>query len=290
MKTSTIWPRQPITDEEIKHAKDAILNAFIFRLDSPDKVLSERLTYEFYGYPSDWLDKFPAEIQKVTAADVNRVAAKYVHRDQLAVLVVGNTKEFDKPLSSLGAVKEIDITIPPPPGAKEEENAKPTASNEEGKALAAKVVAAMGGEAKLAAIKSVKAELTITQKTPQGEFPMQMETVIVYPDHLHAEMQTPNGTMNIVVTPDAAFMAIPGQGMRDFPASQKAETLEQIKRDPIFIASHCEGSQCVFPRRWNREGRRHRCAHRGCECRRRRHPLVRRPADRPHSERNLSNA
>ncbi|MGA6951970.1 MAG: pitrilysin family protein [Candidatus Sulfotelmatobacter sp.] len=238
--------KKPITDEEIKHAKDAILNAFIFRLDSPDKVLSERLTYEFYGYPSDWLDKFPAEIQKVTAADVNRVAAKYVHRDQLAVLVVGNTKEFDKPLSSLGAVKEIDITIPPPPGAKEEENAKPTASNEEGKALAAKVVAAMGGETKLAAIKSVKAELTVTQKTPQGEFPIQMETVIVYPDHLHAEMQTPNGTVNIVVTPDAAFMAIPGQGLRDFPASQKAESLEQIKRDPIFIASHAKDPNVFF--------------------------------------------
>jgi zinc protease len=126
--------KNPITEDEIKHAKDAILNAFIFRLDSPDKVLAERMTYEFYGYPADWLDKYPAEIQKITAADVNRVAAKYVHRDQLAVLVVGNTKEFDKPLSSLGPVKEIDITIPPPPGAKEgakeEENAKPTASND----------------------------------------------------------------------------------------------------------------------------------------------------------------
>jgi len=84
--------KKPISDDEIKQAKDAILNAFIFRLDSPDKVLAERMTYEFYGYPADWLDKFPAEIQKVTAADVNRVAAKYVHRDQLAVLVVGNTK------------------------------------------------------------------------------------------------------------------------------------------------------------------------------------------------------
>jgi hypothetical protein len=238
--------KQPITEEEIKQAKDAILNAFIFRLDSPDKVLAERLTYEFYGYPLDWLDKFPAEIQKVTAADVNRVAAKYLHRDQLAVLVVGNTKEFDKPLSSLGGVKEIDISIPPPPGAKEAESAKATESNEEGKALAAKVVAAMGGEAKLAAIKSVKAELTLTQKTPQGEFPMPMETVIVYPDHLHAEMQTPNGTMDIVVTPDAAFMAFPGQGMRDLPASQKAETLEQIKRDPVFIASHWKDPNMFF--------------------------------------------
>jgi zinc protease len=238
--------KQPITDKEIQEAKDAIQNAFIFRLDSPDKVLAERVTYEFYGYPSDWLDKFPAEIEKVTAADVNRVAAKYVHRDQLAVLVVGNTKEFDKPLSSLGPVKEIDISIPPPPGAKEDESTKPTASNEEGKALAAKVVATMGGEDTLRAIKAVKAHLTLTQKTPQGDFPMQMETVIVYPDHLHAEMQTPGGTMQVVVTPAAAFMAIPGQGMRDFPASQKAETLEQIKRDPVFIASHSKDANVSF--------------------------------------------
>jgi outer membrane lipoprotein-sorting protein len=238
--------KQPITDKEIQEAKDAIQNAFIFRLDSPDKVLAERVTYEFYGYPADWLDKFPAEIEKVTAADVNRVAAKYVHRDQLAVLVVGNTKEFDKPLSSLGPVKEIDITIPPPPGSKKDESAKPTASNEEGKALAAKVVAAMGAEDTLTAIKAVKAELTLTQKTPQGDFPMQMETVIVYPDHLHAEMQTPAGTMKVVVTPDAAFMAVPGQGMRDFPSSQKAETLEQIKRDPVFIASHWKDANVFF--------------------------------------------
>jgi zinc protease len=238
--------KEAITDDEITHAKDAILNAFIFRLDSPDKVLAERVTYEFYGYPADWLDKFPVEVQKVTAADVNRVAAKYLHRDQLAVLVVGNTKEFDKPLSSLGPVKEIDITIPPPPGAKEEGSAKPTASNEEGKTLVAKVVAAMGGEAKLATIKALKAKLTLTQKTPQGDFPMHMETIIVFPDHLHAEMDTPNGTMNIVVTPAAAFMSIPGQGMRDFPASQKAETLEQIKRDPIFIAAHSKDPNMFF--------------------------------------------
>jgi zinc protease len=242
--------KQPITDAEIKQAKDAILNAFVFRLDSPDKVLAERMTYEFYGYPPDWLDKFPAEIKKITAADVNRVAAKYVHRDQLAVLVVGNTKDFDKPLSSLGPVKEIDITIPPPPGvkeaAKEEENAKPTESNEEGKALAAKVVAAIGDETKLAALKSVKAELTLTQKTPQGEIPIQMETVVVYPDHLHAEMQTPGGTMNIVVTPDTAFMAMAGAGVRDFPVSQKAESLAQVKRDPIFIAAHWKDPNMFF--------------------------------------------
>jgi zinc protease len=238
--------KQPISDDEIKHAKDAILNAFVFRLDSPDKVLAERMTYEFYGYPADWLDKLPAEIQNVTPAEVNRVAAKYVHRDQLAVLVVGNAKQFDKPLSSLGPVKEIDITIPPPPGAKEDEGEKPTASNEEGKALAARVVAAIGGEAKLAAIRTVKTKLTITQKTPQGDFPMQMETAIVFPDRLHAEMQTPGGAMNVVVTPESAFMALPDGNLQAFPDARKTEMLEQIKRDPIFIASHWKDSNMFF--------------------------------------------
>src|SRR5260370_21760595 len=52
--------KQPITDEEIQRAKDSILNAFIFRLDSPDKILGERMTYEYYGYPPDWLDKYQA--------------------------------------------------------------------------------------------------------------------------------------------------------------------------------------------------------------------------------------
>jgi len=245
--------QNPITEEEIKQAKDAILNAFIFRLDSPDKVLAERMTYEFYGYPADWLDQYPGEIQKVNAAEVNRIAAKYVHRDQLAVLVVGNTKEFDKPLSSLGPVKEIDITIPPPPGTKpdagggeKEEGAKPTASNAEGKALAAKVVAAMGGEEKLAAIKAVQADLTLTQKTPQGDFPMQMHTVIVFPDRLHAEMQTPNGVVKIVATPEAAFVDLPTGDVQNWPESRKTETLDQIKRDPVFITSHWKNPNMFF--------------------------------------------
>jgi zinc protease len=235
----------PVTDDELGHAKDAILNAFIFRLDSPDKILGERVTYEFYGYPPDWLDKYQSEIKKVTAADVNRVATKYLHRDQLAVLVVGNTKEFDKPLSSLGTVKEIDITIPPPPVAKAEETQKATESNAEGKALAAKVVAAMGGEAKLSAIKSTKAQLTLNQKTPQGDFSMQMETIIVYPDRLRAEMQTPGGAMNIVVTPETAFMAMQGKS-QSMPPERKAEAMEQIKRDPIYIGAHWKSPNVFF--------------------------------------------
>jgi zinc protease len=107
--------KKPIDDEEIKRAKDQILNSFVFRFDSPDKVLQEKMAYEFYGYPLDFLEKFQKEIEKVTKEDVARVAAKYLHRDQMAVLVVGHVSEFDKPLASLGSVNKLDITIPAAP-------------------------------------------------------------------------------------------------------------------------------------------------------------------------------
>ena len=106
---------KPVTAEELKRAKDDILNSFIFRFDTPEKVLREKMAYEFYGYPLDFLERYRGEVEKVTADDVTRVAKKYVHKNQLAVLVVGNQSEFGKPLSSLGAVTDVDIAIPPPP-------------------------------------------------------------------------------------------------------------------------------------------------------------------------------
>jgi zinc protease len=109
--------KRPLDDEEIKRAKDSILNSFVFRFDSPEKVLQEKMAYEFYGYPLDFLENYQKGIEAVTKEDVARVAAKYLHREQMAVLVVGHVSEFDKPLPSLGTVNKLDIAIPaPPPG------------------------------------------------------------------------------------------------------------------------------------------------------------------------------
>lgn len=108
----------PLTEDELKLAKDSILNSFIFQFDSPDKVLREKMTYEFYGYPLDTLERYRAGVEGVTTADLARIASKYLHQERMAVLVVGKPEDFDKPLTTLGPVKELDITIPPPPGEK----------------------------------------------------------------------------------------------------------------------------------------------------------------------------
>jgi len=233
--------KQPFTDEDISRAKDDILNAFVFRLDSPDKILAERVTYEYYGYPPDWLDKYQAEIKKITGADVNRIAAKYMHKDQLAVLVVGNTKEFDKPLSSLGPVKEIDITIPSPAAAKEE--SKPAASNPEGKALANKVATAMGGLQKLQSIKTMR--VNFSESEPGGT-PSPVDVTLSFPNDMHVEVQTPQGQLTIVATANAAFMSMAGMGTRSMPPAQKDDMETQMHHDLVYVAQHANDPAFTF--------------------------------------------
>jgi zinc protease len=102
------------TEEELKRAKDNMLNSFLFEYDTKDKVLSERVRLEFFGYPADYLETYKSSLEKVTVADLNAVAKKYIHPADLAILVVGNGPEIKPGLEELnrGAVQPIDITIP----------------------------------------------------------------------------------------------------------------------------------------------------------------------------------
>jgi zinc protease len=106
----------PPTPAELAKAKDQLLNSFIFHYDSPEKILNEQVTLAFYGYPADFLEKYKTSIEKVTSADVARVANKYVDQSKLGIVVVGNEAEIKPPLDTVGKVTPIDITIPPPPG------------------------------------------------------------------------------------------------------------------------------------------------------------------------------
>jgi zinc protease len=107
---------EPPTPAELSKAKDQVLNSFIFHYDSPEKTLNEQVLLAFYGYPPDFLEKYKSGIEKVTSADVARVANKYVEPSKLAIVVVGNEAQITPKLDTLGKVTNLDIAIPPPPG------------------------------------------------------------------------------------------------------------------------------------------------------------------------------
>jgi zinc protease len=102
-----------VSDDELARAKDSILKGFAFEFDSTGKVVRRIMSYEYFGYPADYLQRYAENIQKVTREDVQRVARQHLQSERFLVLVLGREKDFDQPLSTLGQVTPIDVTIPP---------------------------------------------------------------------------------------------------------------------------------------------------------------------------------
>jgi zinc protease len=244
---NAIKTSKPATPQEVSESKDAILNRFIFHFDSKDKVLGERMLYEYYGYPADFLERYRAAVEKTKPEDVNRVAQQYIHPGQFAILVVGNQAEFEKPLSSLGPVTTIDITIPPP-GAPVSAAPRPAQSDPKARALVEKFVSSVGGAARLDSVKALHQTVVSTQHTPQGSINFNNDTITQFPDKMRAAVRAGEvpGEMVIVVTPTTAFMSMPGAGVRDMPASMKEERLNGLKRDWIALAQHVNDPAYVF--------------------------------------------
>jgi predicted Zn-dependent peptidase len=103
-----------VTDEEIAIAKESFLNSFVFNFDSKGEIVRRLMTYEYFGYPPDFLQKTKTNAEKVTKEDILRVAKKHLKADKVQILTVGRPDDFDEPLSVLGNLNEIDITIPAP--------------------------------------------------------------------------------------------------------------------------------------------------------------------------------
>jgi zinc protease len=104
-----------VSEQELKTAKDAVLNSFVFFFDSPAKTLNRVMMYEYFGYPKDFLFEYQKKVTAVTRADVLRVMREHLNPANLSIVAVGNPKDFGKPLSNAGKVQQIDLSIPGAP-------------------------------------------------------------------------------------------------------------------------------------------------------------------------------
>lgn len=101
--------KEKVSDEELQDAKDGIINRFVFKFTSALQIARNKAAIEYYGLPPDYYDKYRDHIRAVTADDILEVAQKYLHPDNVEIMVVGKEADFDKPLSSYGEVEEIKL-------------------------------------------------------------------------------------------------------------------------------------------------------------------------------------
>lgn len=81
---------KPVSDDELKDAKAYLTGSFPLRLDTSKKIVGMLATIEYYGLGLDYVDRYPGLINAVTAADIQRVAQKYLDPDRYALAVVAD--------------------------------------------------------------------------------------------------------------------------------------------------------------------------------------------------------
>ncbi|HZT43287.1 MAG TPA: pitrilysin family protein [Chthonomonadaceae bacterium] len=101
---------ETVSEAELERAKRSIIGGFALTLESPDQILSRTLDLVQNGLPLDYWDTYPQRIQAVTAADVQRVARKYLGKNHLQVIAVGERSQIEAGLKQFGPIEIVDVS------------------------------------------------------------------------------------------------------------------------------------------------------------------------------------
>lgn len=93
--------------DEVNRAKSSLINSFVFRFDTPFDLITERAVFEYYNYPADYLDTYVDNLAKVDPKAVLETSKKLFRPENAQIFVIGDSKKFDKPLSTFGEVVEL---------------------------------------------------------------------------------------------------------------------------------------------------------------------------------------
>jgi zinc protease len=98
----------PVPEKELAASKRAIVAGFALRLENPTVALNNYVERYIYKLPPDYWETYPDRIEKITAADVQRVAKKYWASDRLQLVAVGDAAKIEPALAKVGTVQKFD--------------------------------------------------------------------------------------------------------------------------------------------------------------------------------------
>jgi zinc protease len=103
---------QPVGEQELALVKARFINSYIFRFESPLFNVVQLMQIEYDGLPANYYETLLDKYRAVTRQDIQRVARKYLHPDQLTLLVVGDVRENDASWRDWGHVTALTLEDP----------------------------------------------------------------------------------------------------------------------------------------------------------------------------------
>ena len=102
---------KPIPEDELAKAKNYVALSFPGEFETTGDLARKLEELVVYSLPEDTFSNFVSMVTKVTAADLQRLAARYIQGDKMAVVVVGDRNAIEGPIRQLNLGRITHITI-----------------------------------------------------------------------------------------------------------------------------------------------------------------------------------
>ena len=225
---------EPVPEAELQRTKDSLINSFVFGFESSSQIAFQQMMLDYRGYAPGFLETFTDNIAKVTAADVQAVAQKYLHPDALTIVTVGNKANFDRPLDEFGTVNEIKIEQPAPPPPAEPMPEASEGDTSKAKEIIAMAIDAHGGLEKLQAVKNIVVEGRTAANSPMGPMNLDVKVYQVYPNKVRQDIKMPQGEMSVAFDGTSGFAMTP-MGPQPLPPEITATLKDSAFREPVWL-------------------------------------------------------
>jgi zinc protease len=92
---------KPLTDMELRMAKDSIIRSLPGNFESARNVNGQLEEIWVYGLPLDYFARLPEQVEGVSSANAQKAAEKYVHPENVLVIAVGDKSKIEMGLKEL---------------------------------------------------------------------------------------------------------------------------------------------------------------------------------------------
>jgi predicted Zn-dependent peptidase len=211
----------PATDAEFDESKAYMAGSFALAVETSSGVAGRTLSAAIHGLGDDYWPNYTKLIESLTRDQIAKAFSAFLQTDKLSIVAVGNAKEFSKQLEAFGPVRIIPVDsldLAAPDMVRKKETVNMTAAGAaKANSLLEAAAAALGGKAKLAAVKDQTITSKIKLTLPQGSFDGDSTESFLYPDHYKLVLKLPVAEITQVLDGDKAWM---GQGamVQELPA------------------------------------------------------------------------
>jgi len=111
--------KEPVDPRELRGAQDYMSGNFPLAIETPSAIAMQVLNQLFFGLSLEELETYREEVDRVTVADIQRVARQFLFPDRLSIVLVGDASTFAGQLKAMGfeqferiPIAQLDLSAP----------------------------------------------------------------------------------------------------------------------------------------------------------------------------------